>query len=53
MVGDVTVTSGQYVSSYLQVKLHWMVISHVCKGVFEIVGCEIIHPVEEEERPNY
>ncbi len=53
MVGDKIVTSGQYVESYLQVKLHWMLISHVCKGVFEIVGYEIIDPLEEEERPNY
>ncbi len=53
IVGDVTATAGQYVSLYLQIKEHQIVISHVCKGVFEIVGFEIISPLEEEERSNY
>lgn len=48
---DVIFVVGQSTFEYLHVKEHLIVISHVYKGLFEIVGLDLIS-FQEEERPN-
>ena len=51
IVDDVTFVLGQYSPLYIQTKEHQIVISHVCKGLLEIVGYDNIAPAYEDS-PN-